>query len=78
MSFKGGYNLGRKLAIFIFWFVGFGIGFGGYLLFPNITNWFHTNMPQFLDASIIGAIIAGIIGSVLSTITIITWANRTS
>jgi hypothetical protein len=35
-------------------------------------------MPQFLDASIIGALIAGIIGSVLSTITIISWANRTS
>ena len=68
----------RKLAIFIFWFAGFWIGFGGYLFFPNITNWFHTNMPQFLDASLIGALIAGIIGSILSTITIISWANRTS
>jgi hypothetical protein len=47
-------------------------------MFPNIMNWFHTNMPQYLDTSIIGAVIAGIIGSVLSTITIISWANRTS
>ena len=66
----------RKLAIFIIWLVGFGIGFGAYLLFPNITNWFQTNMPQLFDASIIGALIAGIIGSILSTITIIIWANR--
>jgi hypothetical protein len=66
----------RKLAIFIIWLVGFGIGFGAYLLFHNITNWFQTNMPQFLDASIIGALIAGIIGSIISTITIMTWANR--
>lgn len=66
----------RKLAIFIIWLVGFGIGFGAYLLFPNITNWFQTNMPQLLDASIIGALIAGIIGSILSTITIMIWANR--
>lgn len=66
----------RKLAIFIIWLVGFGIGFGAYLLFPSITNWFQTNMSQFLDASIIGALIAGIIGSIISTITIITWANR--
>ena len=66
----------RKLAIFVIWLVGFGIGFGDYLLFPNITKWFQTNMPQFLDASIIGALIAGIIGSIISTITIITWANR--
>jgi hypothetical protein len=70
--------LPRKLAIFIFWFAGFGIGFGGYLFFPNITNWLNSNMPQFLDASIIDALIAGIIGSILSTITIISWANRTS
>jgi hypothetical protein len=66
----------RKLAIFIIWLVGFVIGFGAYLLFPNITNWFQTNMPQFLDTSMIGALIAGIIGSVISTLTIMTWANR--
>ncbi|MDF2737628.1 MAG: hypothetical protein K0S93_1485 [Nitrososphaeraceae archaeon] len=66
----------RKLAIFVICLVGFGIGFGAYLLFPNITKWFQTNMPQFLDASIIGALIAGIIGSIISTITIMTWANR--
>jgi hypothetical protein len=66
----------RKLAIFIIWLVGFGIGFGSYLLFPSITNWFQTNMPHFFDASIIGALIAGIIGSIISTITIMTWANR--
>jgi hypothetical protein len=35
-------------------------------------------VPQFLDESVLGALIAGIIGSVLSTVTVIAWANRTS
>ena len=68
----------RKLAIFIIWLIGFGIGFGAYLLFPYITKWLQTNMPYFLDASIIGALIAGIVGSILSTITIMVWANRSN
>jgi hypothetical protein len=66
----------RKLAIFIIWLIGFGIGFGAYLMFPGITNWIQTNVSQFLDTSILGALIAGIIGSIISTITIMMWANR--
>ena len=66
----------RKLAIFIIWLIVFGIGFGAYLMFPGITNWIQTNVSQFLDTSILGALIAGIIGSILSTITIMMWANR--
>ena len=68
--------MARKLAIFIIWLIGFGIGFAAYLLLPGITNWIQTNIPQFLDTSIIGALIAGIVGSILSTITIMIWANR--
>ena len=66
----------RKLAIFIIWLIGFGIGFEAYLMFPGITNWIQTNVSQFLDTSILGALIAGIIGSIISTITIMMWANR--
>jgi hypothetical protein len=71
-------KMSRKLAIFMFWLVGFTIGFGSYISFPNITSWFETMVPQFLDESVLGALIAGIIGSVLSTVTVIAWANRTS
>lgn len=65
----------RKLAIFLFWLFGFGIGFGGYLAFPTIVTWFETIAPHFLDESVLGALIAGIIGSILSTVTIIKWAK---
>lgn len=68
----------RKFAIFLFWLFGFGIGFGGYLAFPTIARWFETMAPHFLDQSMLGALIVGIIGSILSTATIIKWANRSS
>ena len=68
----------RKLAIFLFWLFGFGIGFGGYLAFPTIATWFETVAPHFLEESVMGALIAGIIGSILSTVTIIKWANKSS
>lgn len=66
----------RKLAIFLFWLFGFGVGFGGYLAFPTIATWFENIAPHFLDESVMGALIAGIIGSILSTVTIIKWANK--
>lgn len=70
--------MSRKLAIFMFWIIGFAVGFGSYIAFPRLTTWFGSIVPQFFNESMIGALIAGIIGSVLSTITIIVWANRTA
>jgi len=35
-------------------------------------------MPTFVNQSVIGAVIAGMIGSAVTTFTVITWANRTS
>jgi hypothetical protein len=69
--------MSRKIAIFLFWLLGFGIGFTGYLSLPGLTGWLST-LPNFLDQSMIGAIIAGVAGSALSTFTIICWANRTA
>ena len=70
--------MNRKLAIFIIWLIGFGIGFGVYLLSPIITKWFLTNIYQFLDSSIIGAMIAGILGSIISTLTMMIWIKRSN
>jgi hypothetical protein len=70
--------MSRKLAIFLCWLFGFGIGFGGYLAFPTINQWFENIAPHFLNESMLGALVAGIIGSILSTATILTWANRSS
>ena len=70
--------MSRKLAIFSFWLLGFSIGFIGYLALPGLTGWFSTALPNFLNQSVIGALIAGIVASALSTFTVISWANRTS
>jgi uncharacterized membrane protein YeaQ/YmgE (transglycosylase-associated protein family) len=70
--------MSRKLAIFLFWLLGFSIGFIGYLSLPGLTGWFSTALPNFLNQSVIGALIAGMVGSALSTITVLSWANRTS
>ena len=70
--------MSRGFAVFIFWLIGFGVGFAGYLSLPGIADWFTTSMPKFLDQAVIGALIAGMIGSALSTFTVVTWANRTN
>lgn len=68
--------MSRGFAVFIFWLIGFGVGFAGYLSLPGIADWFTTSMPKFIDQAVIGALIAGMIGSAVSTFTIVTWANR--
>jgi uncharacterized membrane protein YeaQ/YmgE (transglycosylase-associated protein family) len=75
---KGRQALSRKFAIFAFWLLGFGIGCIGYLALPGIAQWFSKIMPNFLNEGVIGALIAGIAGSAISTFTVVTWANKTS
>lgn len=70
--------MSRGFAVFIFWLIGFGVGFAGYLSLPGLADWFTTSMPKFIDQAVIGALIAGMIGSAVSTFTIVTWANRTN
>jgi uncharacterized protein YacL len=70
--------MSRRIAIFAFWILGFGIGFVGYLSLPNIAHWFASNVPSFLNQVVIGALVAGIIGSAVSTFSIVLWANRSS
>lgn len=78
-SFGGGINeMSRKLAIFLFWVMGFSIGFAGYLVFPDIAEWLGHAMPSFIDQNTVGALVAGIIVSAISTFTIVTWANRST
>jgi hypothetical protein len=71
-------TLSRKVAIFAFWLLGFGIGCIGYLELPGIAQWFSKVMPNFLNEAAIGAIIAGMAGSAITTFTVVTWANKTS
>jgi len=70
--------LSRKLAIFAFWFLGFGLGFLGYISLPSIAQWFALAIPNFLNQTVIGALIAGVVGSAISTFSIVAWANRSA
>lgn len=70
--------MSRKLAIFAFWLLGFGFGFLGYLSLPSFAGWFALVIPNFLNHAVIGALIAGVIGSAVSTFSVVTWANRSA
>ncbi|MCD6037153.1 MAG: hypothetical protein K0S67_1041 [Nitrososphaeraceae archaeon] len=70
--------MSRRLTIFVFWLVGFGIGFVAYLSLPGIAQWLAVATPNFLNQAVIGALITGIVGSLASTFTVIIWANKTS
>jgi hypothetical protein len=70
--------MSRILAIFLFWMLGFGIGFIGYSALPGLTEWFSSALPNYLSQSMIGALIAGMAGSAVSTFTVVCWANRTA
>ena len=43
--------------------IGFGVGSIGYLSLPGVAGWFAGIIPNFLNQAIIGALIAGIVGS---------------
>ncbi len=70
--------MSRALAIFIFWAIGFTIGSAGYLMVPNAVSWLGSILPEIVvNQAVLGAILAGVVGSAVSTFTVVTWANRT-
>ena len=70
--------MSRGLIIFLFWVMGFLIGFAGYIVLPDIAEWFGQAVPGFIDHKTVGALVAGIVGSAVSTLTIVKWANRST
>jgi hypothetical protein len=69
--------MSRAVAIFIFWVIGFTIGSAGYLMVPNALSWLGSVLPEIVvNQAILGAILAGMVGSAVSTFTVVTWANR--
>jgi hypothetical protein len=70
--------MSRGLIIFLFWVMGFLIGFAGYIVLPNIAEWLGQAVPGFIDHKTVGALVAGIVGSAVSTLTIVKWANRST
>lgn len=71
--------MSRGLAIFIFWALGFSIGAVGYLVVPNLVSWLGSVLPEIIvNQAMLGAILAGVVGSAVSTFTVVTWANKSS
>lgn len=71
--------MSRGLAIFIFWILGFTIGSVGYMVVPNVTSWLGSILPDIVvNQAILGSILAGVVGSAISTFTVVTWANRSA
>jgi hypothetical protein len=69
--------LSRAVAIFIFWALGFIIGSAGYLMVPNAVAWLGSVLPEIVvNQAILGSILAGVVGSAVTTFTVVTWANR--
>ena len=69
--------MSRTLAILIFWALGFTIGTAGYLMVPNAVSWLGSILPEIVvNQAILGSILAGVVGSAVSTFTVVTWANR--
>jgi hypothetical protein len=69
--------MSRALAIFIFWALGFTVGAAGYLIVPNTVSWLGNVLPEIVvNQALLSAILAGVVGSGVSTFAVITWANK--
>lgn len=69
--------MSRGLAIFIFWVLGFTLGSVGYMVVPGVASWLGDLLPNIVvNQAILGSILAGVVGSAVSTIMVVTWASR--
>src|SRR3712207_8229996 len=68
--------MSRALAILIFWALGFTIGSAGYIMVPNAVSWLGNILPEIVvNQAVLGSILAGVVGSAVTTFTVITWAK---
>jgi H+/Cl- antiporter ClcA len=70
--------MNRLLIVLIFWLLGFIGGVIGYFILPLISNFFKSFIPNLLSTFFLDALLAGIIGSVISTVAILFWASRSA
>ena len=70
--------MNRFIIVLIFWSLGFVGGIIGYFILPYIANFFKSFIPNLLSKFFVEALIAGIIGSGISTIVILLWASKSS
>jgi len=70
--------MNKSLMIILFWILGFVGGILIYSILPSILNFFNSFIPNLFSRYFFEALIAGIIGSGLSTIAVLYWANKSS
>ena len=70
--------MNRYLIVLIFWVIGFLGGITGYIVLPSIIDFFNALVPNLFSKFLLESLIAGIIGSVISTIAILFWAKKSS
>jgi len=68
--------MGRATAILGIWFAGFLLGFIAYLAYPGLKQVVFMLAPFLLglDSQIIGGVVAGFAGSVVTLATVLVWA----
>lgn len=66
--------MGRKAVLAGFWLLGFCLGFFGYLLFPALAETAKIFPETLASEAVIGAFIAGLIGSLVTTVTVTVWS----
>ncbi len=71
--------MGRFLVIIGIWVTGFILGFGGYLAYPILSQIAVSVFPSIinLNIQITGALVAGVISSVITLMAVLIWAYTT-
>lgn len=68
--------MGRKSTIFGIWLAGYALGFVGYIVAPVLGTWLLTILPQIiLIETVLGALISGLVSSVIVTLLVAAWAK---
>ncbi|MBI4257942.1 MAG: hypothetical protein HY619_03210 [Thaumarchaeota archaeon] len=67
--------MGRKATIFGIWVIGYSLGFLGYLAAPMMGTWLLSILPSLALESMVGALISGIVSSVIVTFLVMLWAR---
>ena len=70
--------MNRYLIVLIFWIIGFLGGITGYIVLPSIIDFFNSLVPNLFSKFLLESLIAGIIGSIISTIAMLFWAKKAS
>jgi hypothetical protein len=66
----------RILGLALFALIGYGIGFGAFLVLPALGQALVAAWPKVIDQNMVYASISGAVGSIISTMTVSVWSKR--